>query len=232
MFKRTNVKQQTKKGDAVIRRLPFPNFQLQAPELPALFAFAVAAATSTATTAAASAAATAGRFRPGFIHVQRPTPHFVTVDSGDGAFAFSVIAHFDEAKTARLSRLTVCDDADAVNLSVSLKEWADILLGRTEAQIPYKNVFHDSSFWFESGPIREGLASLNWRDSQIPLKRITDLPGQFRRFTPSVFRNPGVTAPMDQMQRLPILFLAFSFHLSAAARAPEAMVLGLRSGGN
>jgi len=75
----------------------------------------MAAAPSAVTTTAATPAGTAAALslRPRLVYHQVPAAEILAVQGVDGAVSIFVALHFDEGKTARLSRETVTNQIDA-----------------------------------------------------------------------------------------------------------------------
>ena len=59
----------------------------------------------------------------------------------DGAIAFGIDAHLHKAEAARLARLAIGYNADAVHGPVCFKHRPQCIFGRPEAEVSYKNVF-------------------------------------------------------------------------------------------
>jgi hypothetical protein len=122
----------TENGPAVCGRIPKSNLTvLPAPVLP------LAAAVTTITTAA-----TTVFFRPGLVDIQRPAVEFPAIQSGNGPFAFTIIAHFHESKASGPSGVAVGDDADTIHRAICFKQGANGIFGGPEAQISYEYILH------------------------------------------------------------------------------------------
>jgi hypothetical protein len=116
------------------------------PLLPAGFAPATAAATTESTTAAASAAATAESTalgaRTGFVHIQRATVQFLTVEGFDGLHRFSLIGHFDKGKATRLAGVAITNYASFFNGAVRGKRSLELGLRGLISKVSNKNIRH------------------------------------------------------------------------------------------
>jgi len=132
--------------------------------LPA-FAAITAAAARTITT---PAAATPLPFGASFVYVQGPAAEFHPIEGSDCRLRFSVVGHLDEAKASWLSGVTVGDDADTVNSSVSLKQLADGLFGGPKTEVPNKNVCHLVSY--------SDLKAANFGERRTSVRRRRILP--------------------------------------------------------
>jgi hypothetical protein len=89
----------------------------------------------TATTAAATLFA-----RPGFIYVQRAAVKFLAVQAVDGIGSFVPVRHFNEGEAARLPRVTIRYDANALDGAILGKRSMQLVLGRLVGEVPYKDV--------------------------------------------------------------------------------------------
>ena len=101
---------------------------------------------------AASAAPAAGPLRLGscFVNVDCAPPELAAVESGDGLLSLFRIGHLDERESTGTSRITISQNAYAINLPIRLERAAQLVLGGVEAQIAYKNIFHGGLL-----PVRE-----------------------------------------------------------------------------
>ena len=92
-------------------------------------------ATRTAETAATSTATAAATIflRAGFVDVERTAVEVRTIQCRDCRIALSVVAHFDEAKAAGLTRIAIRYDADAIHGPVGLKHPTYGIFGCAEA---------------------------------------------------------------------------------------------------
>lgn len=97
----------------------------------------VAAATAIAAVSTASAVC----LWPGLIHIERSAIQLAAVESGDGFYAFAVIAHFHEGEASGLAGIAVGYDVYTVNRAVRLKKGSKPIFGGTEAEVPYKYIF-------------------------------------------------------------------------------------------
>lgn len=104
---------------------------------------------TTATVSAATAGSATFCLRTRLIDVQRTAVEVRTVQSSDCTVAFGVVAHFNEPKAARLSCITIGHDADTINRAMRRKHGSNRILGSTEAQVPYKYIFHFFTFLSE-----------------------------------------------------------------------------------
>ena len=104
--------------------------------LPAAASAAITAAIATTTTAAAIF------LGAGFIDIQRPSIHVAAIETGNGLFAFAVVAHFHEAKPAGAAGVPVGHDVYAVNSTIRLKQASNGIFRCIEAEITYENIFH------------------------------------------------------------------------------------------
>jgi len=114
-------------------------------ELPAGFAPLTEAAAAAAAVAAAAgeAAVFAGA---SFIDIERAAVDGGSVEAVDGAVGFIRVRHFDEGEAAGAARVTVGDDGDAFDGAVFFKPGADRCFGRSEIQVPNKNILQ--AFFF------------------------------------------------------------------------------------
>ena len=122
------------------------------PEFPDRLPAAAAAATTAAFTpsaaaatvaAASAAAATAGRFGPGFVHVQRSAVELGSVQLRNRVLGVALLRHFDESETTRLARIAVRHDVYAFHVAKLRKGSMQIFLRRLIAEITDKNVAHE-----------------------------------------------------------------------------------------
>src|SRR5579863_10407522 len=133
------------------------------------FAMLVAAA---AARAAVSPAAAALGFRPRFIDGESAPIELGPTESGDGAFGFRVIGHFDKTESLRLPGVAIGDDADALDGAVSFEHGPHRIFGRGKAQVSYKDILHGVPFeWAElritAGVGRERIVPDDARDAKI-----------------------------------------------------------------
>ena len=91
---------------------------------------------------AAVSTATAIFFGLGFIDIQRPAVQVTAVESGNGLFSLTVIAHFYESKASGLSGFPVRNDVHPINRAVLFEHRANGAFGSSEAEISYENIFH------------------------------------------------------------------------------------------
>jgi hypothetical protein len=103
---------------------------------------AAASASIAATTSATGAGCAAFGFRTRFIHIQSAAAHLVPVEGGNSLFAVLGIRHFDETEAARTARVAVRHDGYAIDLSVLLKQLAELVFPSVETEIPNEDVFH------------------------------------------------------------------------------------------
>lgn len=95
-----------------------------------------------ATTAiAAVSTASAVFLRPGLIHIERSAIELVAIKSGNGLYAFAVVAHFHERKASCLSGVAVGYEVDTANCAVRLEKGSKPIFGSAEAEVSYKNIF-------------------------------------------------------------------------------------------
>jgi hypothetical protein len=92
-----------------------------------------------------TASASSGPLRlwTSFVHVDRATTQFPTVQFGDGLLALVGIGHLDKGKPARTPSIAICHESDSVNLSILSKELTKLVLANSEIEIPNKDVFHE-----------------------------------------------------------------------------------------
>jgi hypothetical protein len=100
------------------------------------------------TASAATTATAAGALGLGarFIDIQRAAIQFLAIQACDGAIRFRVGAHLDKSKPSRLTGIPIRYDAHALDGTISLEQGANRILGRSEREIPYKNILHFLSF--------------------------------------------------------------------------------------
>ena len=105
-----------------------------------------AAAAATTAAAAITTAATATVFlRAGFIYIERPAVQFAAVESGDSLIALGVIGHFHETEPSGPSRFTIGHHANARHRAVRLECGPNCVLGCSEAEVSYEDVFQFES---------------------------------------------------------------------------------------
>jgi hypothetical protein len=127
-------------------------------------ATAVATTAATTTTAAAeattsattTATGTACALRTRFVDVKRSAANLFSVYRVNGAIAFRVVRHLYEGKPSGLTRITVGNNVYTVHTTVSFKQRTDVLFGRAETQVSYKNILHLFPFDLSDGAIRVG----------------------------------------------------------------------------
>ncbi len=98
-------------------------------QLPAI-ATPTATAASTTSSAAASISAIAASataraalgFRTRFINIQRATTQLRSVQCRDGFLSVFVARHLNESEPTRTPRLTICNNAHTIDLSVGLEQ--------------------------------------------------------------------------------------------------------------
>jgi hypothetical protein len=123
--------------------------------LPAAAATTAAIASATAT--APRATASAFCLRTSFIHIQRSAPVLGSVQSGDCFVALFGVRHLDEPEAARSAGITIGKDRNPVDLSILLKQLAQLIFPSVEAEIPNEDVLHAYASvleLFESGCLR------------------------------------------------------------------------------
>ena len=69
--------------------------------------------------------------------------NIVPVYGANGMVSFRIVRHLDEAKSFRLTRITVGDDVYTTNVAVSFKQCTDVLLGGSETEVSNENILHD-----------------------------------------------------------------------------------------
>jgi hypothetical protein len=105
-------------------------------------AAAPAAVTTTASTAPAATAATLS-LRPRLVYHQVPAAEILAVQGVDRAVGIFIALHFDEGKTARLSRKTVTNQIDARGSNADLREpFLKLLFRRRKRKIPNVELLH------------------------------------------------------------------------------------------
>jgi hypothetical protein len=101
------------------------------------------AARPAATTPAIVASAKSAVFlRTRFIHLQRTTVHFLTVQTLNGLHRFVPVRHFDESEPARLARIAVPDDTSALHSAKVGKSDLEFFFRGLVRKISYENVRH------------------------------------------------------------------------------------------
>jgi hypothetical protein len=104
---------------------------------------ASSAAVTTAAGATPTTAAAALSLRPSFIHHQVPPAEILPVQGIDGAIRVFVALHFDEGKTAGLSRETVTNQIDARGSNADLcKPFLQLLFRRGKRKIADVELLH------------------------------------------------------------------------------------------
>ena len=96
--------------------------------------------------AVAATAAGAFGFRPRFVDGESAPIKLGAAESGNGAFRFGVVRHFDKAKSLRLPGIAVSDDAHALNGAVSFEHGPHRIFRGGEAQVSYKDILHGVPF--------------------------------------------------------------------------------------
>ena len=81
-----------------------------------------------------------------FIHLQRPIIYKYTVYSRNCSPRLFGIGHLDEGKTARLARITILHDCDALDRAMGLEESPQLCFRRFQGKIPNENVGHGLNF--------------------------------------------------------------------------------------
>jgi hypothetical protein len=104
-----------------------------------------AAAAATAAAAITTAATATVFLGAGFIYVERPTVEFAAIESGDSFIALGVIGHFHETEPSGPSRFTIGHHANARYRAVRLECGPNCVLGCSEAEVSYKDVFQFES---------------------------------------------------------------------------------------
>jgi hypothetical protein len=115
------------------------------PTVPASPAPTTAAASVTTAASGASAAATSAALslRPSFVDYQVPPAEILPVQRVDGAICVFVALHFDEGKTARLSREAVSNQIDARGSNADLREpFLQLLFRRGKRKIADVELLH------------------------------------------------------------------------------------------
>ena len=84
--------------------------------LPAAAAAATASLLSAAAAEATPSATAAGGFRTSFIHVHRTAVQLHAVQLGNRVLRFIRVRHFDEGEAARLSRIAIRNNIDAIDV--------------------------------------------------------------------------------------------------------------------
>ena len=86
------------------------------------------------------------RLRTSFVDVQRSAIQVSAIEPVDCRVPFRIHAHFDKGKTSRLPRVTISNDVNSIDAAVRLKNRTDGLLGGSETEVTYKDVFQFSFF--------------------------------------------------------------------------------------
>jgi hypothetical protein len=104
----------------------------------------MATASAAITTAATPAATTATlSLRPRLVYHQVPAAEILAVQGVDRAVSIFIALHFDEGKTARLSRETVTNQIDARGSNANLREpFLKLLFRRRKRKIPDVELLH------------------------------------------------------------------------------------------
>src|SRR5262245_32709860 len=113
-------------------------FQVRQGGVPAAAAQATtpaATATAAAATTAEAAAATTGLLRLRLVHRERTAVELAAAELVDRGLALGLRRHLDEPEAARAARVTVGDDAAAVDRAGLREELAQIVLGRLERKV-------------------------------------------------------------------------------------------------
>jgi len=84
-------------------------------------AFAASTSAAMAAEAAASSTAPAIGFWAGFVHVDGASAELAAIERRDCLFAVFVVSHLDETETARAAGLAIGQNADTVDLAITLK---------------------------------------------------------------------------------------------------------------
>jgi hypothetical protein len=95
-----------------------------------------------ATAISAESTAATILFGPSFIDVQRPSVQVTAVESGNGLFSLSVIAHFHEAKSSGASSVPVGNDVYSIHCAEFLEHGSNGAFGGVEAEVSHENIFH------------------------------------------------------------------------------------------
>jgi hypothetical protein len=112
-----------------------------------------ASATTPATTSAATeaVASTTGaapktpvRLGPGFIDVQRPAIHGVSVERRNRLVGLGFVFHFNKCEPARPAGVTICHNSGAVDRAVLFEQGPYCLFGNVEIQVADEDVFHSN----------------------------------------------------------------------------------------
>jgi hypothetical protein len=81
-------------------------------------------------------------FRTGFIDVQRSPTKVCAIQRSNRLIRFRSVGHFNESKTPGLPGVPIGHDADTINCTVCFEHESNRSLGRSEAEITYKDIFH------------------------------------------------------------------------------------------
>src|SRR5579859_4064623 len=113
--------------------------------LPAVTPAAALAATASAIPATAATAAGAFRLGTRLVDIDGASAHLRTIQGCDRLLAVFVARHFHEPEAAGATRVAVSHNADAVYLSVRLKEMPQFVFVGVKAEIPHENILHASA---------------------------------------------------------------------------------------
>jgi hypothetical protein len=110
------------------------------------------AATTTAapieTTASATVTTPTCRLRASFVHVHRPAVKFRAVQLRDGRFRVPALRHFHKSEAARLTRVPIRNNIDPFHSPVLREGSVQLILVGLIAEIPDKNIDHQTSSLF------------------------------------------------------------------------------------
>jgi hypothetical protein len=93
-------------------------------------ASATAAGTSTSTASTAASGPAAFRSGTSFVHIYRPTFHFLTVQSCDCSVGFAFGWHFDKSESSGFAAELVFDEVYGTDLAESLKSLTYVFFRR------------------------------------------------------------------------------------------------------
>ena len=92
------------------------------------------------------------RLRACLVDVQAAAIEVFAIDGSNGLFALCVVWHLHEAKTTRLTRITIRDDVDTINSTVRLKQRTDSFFRSPKTEVSDEYVFQVTlPFGFEDG---------------------------------------------------------------------------------